>query len=75
MGEAEGKVSVLYMRRRQLGLTQLELAILSGVPQGTISRLEAGKRSRPGAHLLGLLAGVLGCSIEQLLMKAGNPHD
>jgi transcriptional regulator with XRE-family HTH domain len=53
--------SLLKMARRRARLTQRELARRSGVPQPTVSRIEAGRIS-PGYELLDRLLGA--CGIE-----------
>lgn len=52
--------------RRERGLTQGQLAQMTGCYTKDISRWESGKH-RPGSKSLTKLASALGCTIEQLL--------
>ncbi len=63
------KDCALKRLRRQLGLSQLELAALSGVPERTIRSYEQGKVdiAKAQAETLYALARILGCSIEDLI--------
>ena len=57
---------------RQLkGLTQLELAFLTGMTQGAISELEAGKINRCEIPTALKIARSLDCQIEDLLDSTG----
>lgn len=56
--------------RRKKGLSQRKLALLSGVSNSEISRIEAGQRKKPSPGVLRALAGPLGVSYEALLMHA-----
>ncbi|HDY4931399.1 TPA: helix-turn-helix transcriptional regulator [Yersinia enterocolitica] len=55
----------LKERRLEQGLTQHQLAVLSGVKQQTIQRIESGTSHRP-RHLLEI-SEALGCSPHWLL--------
>ncbi|WP_210496308.1 helix-turn-helix domain-containing protein [Pantoea ananatis] len=59
----------LKSKRLELGLTQHQLAILCGVKQQTIQRIEAGTSHRP-RHLLEI-SQALGCSPHWLLNGVG----
>ena len=63
------KDCALKRLRRQLGLSQLELAALSGVPERTIRSYEQGSVdiAKAQAETLYALARILGCSIEDLI--------
>ena len=50
--------------RQQKGLSQTELAKMSGTTQNTISSLETGQYS-PTAYLSGLICKALGCMWEE----------
>lgn len=56
----------LKHRREQLGLKQIDLAILSEISQAQISRYEAGT-SEPTAHALYQLARVLETSADWII--------
>jgi transcriptional regulator with XRE-family HTH domain len=51
--------------RRSRGLSQSELATMSGLARETVSRLERGL-TRPGRGTLLLLAASLGCAVDEL---------
>ena len=55
----------LKERRLELGLTQQQLAIMAGIKQQTIQRIEAGTSHRP-RHLLEI-SEALSCSPSWLL--------
>src|SRR5918911_5468351 len=59
-------VRVKELRERR-GLTQMELAILSGVSRATIARYEAGEQRRPHPATVRKLARVLKVRPEDLL--------
>ncbi len=63
------KEIALKRLRRQLSLSQLELAALSGVPERTIRSYEQGKVdiSKAQAETLFALSEVLRCTIEELI--------
>ena len=54
-------------RRRNAGLTQKQLAQQLGITQGAVSQWE-NKISRPRAQTLKKLAGLLHCSVDELLL-------
>ena len=58
-------------RRRELGLTQRELAERMGVDQSSVANWETGATG-PHRNKLVRLAKVLGCSVEELLDDDGN---
>ena len=62
-----------YLRelRRKKGLTQKELADMSGFSNAEISRIESGDRQKPSPIILKALAPCLGVSYEELLKQAG----
>jgi len=57
----------IKQRREQLGLTQKQLAEMTGMKQNIISRLEHGDTPNPGANVLKRLALALRCSIDWLV--------
>lgn len=59
-------VSVMEVRRRELNMTQVELAEKSGLPQSTISLIESGKYT-PNLRILASLAQILKVSEDDLL--------
>lgn len=56
-------------RRKALGLTQEQLAYRAPVSLKTLQRLESGRFS-PSMTTLRAVAGVLGCSVADLLDEA-----
>lgn len=56
----------LKRRRKELGLTQAELAEKAGIAQNTISGYEAGERFSSRDNL-GKLAKALGCEARDLI--------
>ncbi|ETW95411.1 MAG: hypothetical protein ETSY1_30755 [Candidatus Entotheonella factor] len=65
---------VLQLRKAQ-GLTQDQLADSSGVPQGTISRLERGVSGDVQISTVDKLAMALGVSIEVLLTASSETEE
>lgn len=65
-------MTVLEMRRAELGLTQQELAERAGVHRQTVSAYELRQhRRRPRAAVLGRIAAVLGVPASDLLREVG----
>ena len=62
-------ISRLQMYRKQLGMTQQELAERSGVNLRTLQQYEVGRKElqKAAANNLFALAGALGCRAEALL--------
>ena len=56
---------IMRMWREKRGLTQPELARLSGISQVTISALEIGRNSGGNLDTIELLADALGLSIDE----------
>ena len=56
---------IMRMWRERAGLTQPELAKLSGISQVTISALEIGRNSGGNLDTIELLADALGLSIDE----------
>lgn len=52
--------------REQRGWTQEDLAARSGVPQGTISNIEAGRTQSPRLGSVEALATALGVTVEEV---------
>lgn len=57
----------LLLLRTQAGLTQKQLAALSGIPHNSISRIELGKTPDITTRTLIALAGALGVTTDYLL--------
>jgi transcriptional regulator with XRE-family HTH domain len=55
--------------RRRAGLTQLALALASGVAQNTIAGLETGKQKRVAAATALRIAAALSVPLEALLQR------
>ena len=56
---------IMRMHREKAGLSQYELAELSGIHQVTISALEKGRNSGGNLDTIELLADALGLSIDE----------
>ena len=56
---------IMRMHRERVGLSQLELAELSGIHQVTISALEKGRNSGGNLDTIELLADALALSIDE----------
>ena len=56
---------IMRMHRERAGLSQCELAKLSGISQVTISALEIGRNSGGDLDTIELLADALGLSIDE----------
>ena len=56
---------IMRMHRERAGLSQCELAKLSGISQVTISALEIGRNSGGNLDTIELLADALGLSIDE----------
>lgn len=57
--------------RKNKGITQKELADMSGFSNGEISKVESGDRKKPSPALLKAIAPHLGIPYEVLMNKAG----
>ena len=68
-----GKNLDIANRRTRLGLTQLDIAKLLGLERSTVAKWETGQ-SLPRAELLPKLAGILGCSVDDLLKTKKEEH-
>ena len=70
------KAYLLKMQRKRLGLTQKELARLSGASLRSIQSYEQGTRSLSGASIeqIQALCRVLGCSEQEILSYPGRPQ-
>jgi len=66
-GEFSGLGSRLSIRRKELGLSQVQLAAAVGMTQSVLSRLEAGVHGDVFAASAVRLARALGCSVEWLV--------
>ena len=58
--------------REERKLTQKKLSLISGVPQQTISAIEAGVRKNPGILTLRCLATALECSVDDMVQTDDN---
>lgn len=66
------KKNNLRQRRKELGLTQLDVAKAVGVSEATVSRWESGNIAEVGSGKIAALAGVLQLQPSQLLGTAQN---
>jgi transcriptional regulator with XRE-family HTH domain len=62
---------IIRIRRKELRMSQDELAILADVSQGYISDLEKGKIDNPTVKTIAKIAAALNLNNEQLLNEAG----
>lgn len=62
----------LKTKRKELGLTIIELANLSGVSHPYISQIENGKKGMPSTDVLSKLAEPLGLKFSELMGLAGH---
>ncbi len=60
-------------RRKQLGLSQMDMAKRTGIIQGDISLLERGKKHALWVETLERLAATLGCSLDYLVGRTDDP--
>jgi transcriptional regulator with XRE-family HTH domain len=71
--DRQGLGALLCDARRALGMTQRQLELASGVPQGKISRIERGQ-SYPAVVTLTQLAGAMGLELTfSVSAVAGSP--
>jgi transcriptional regulator with XRE-family HTH domain len=64
----DGEMNLKGIREKR-GLTQEQLADLSGVHQSVISAIERGQTLSPRLDTLKKLAGALGASVEELVAE------
>lgn len=57
--------------RIKRGLSQNQLAKISGVPQSVICDIESGKTKAPRIDTLQAIASALGVTVDELIGKAG----
>lgn len=62
---------LLREMREKKKLSQYQLAVMSGVPQQTISAIESRKRVNPGVETLYPLAKALDCLVDDLYKDDG----
>jgi len=65
--------SYVREKRRELSLTQSQLAEQAGVSRNFVVDIEAGKSKNPGAGSLDHLAKALGLTIQNLIERGGPP--
>ena len=63
----------LRLRRKELKLTQVQLAAISGIEQGTVSDLERGKTKEPAGSTLAGICRALQTSDRWILEGKGEP--
>lgn len=66
---------LLRQEREKKGLSQTELARLSGVKQQNISMIESGERKNPGIETLNALAMALECDLRDLYKPEARKED
>jgi putative transcriptional regulator len=64
----------LKQYRNKAGLTQKELAKLTGIAESTIAMIESGKR-KPSWHSMNRISKVLGISVQILFFNGGNDEE
>lgn len=57
-------LEIINQRKKLKKMTNEELAVLSGVPKGTIDKITSGATKDPKLETLKALARVLGCSLS-----------
>lgn len=67
-------LSPLRTLRRRRGWTQVQLAVLAGLDQTTISKLETGAQSNPDPDTVERLATALGIAPSRLRFSAPEPR-
>lgn len=60
----------IYGRRKDLALTQSELAELANIPQNKISQLESGTYGEPGRDILERLSSALEIDLNYFLLDS-----
>jgi transcriptional regulator with XRE-family HTH domain len=55
------------------GLTQMQLAAAAGITLSAVTQMEIGKVTNPRLGTLKALAGVLGCTLDELAEGSGEP--
>lgn len=68
---AMGIAEIIKKRRAKLGMSQRQLASVSGLSNSEISRIEAGERKRPSPAVLLALSAALDIPYEDLMREAG----
>lgn len=66
----EDIIQAIKLKREERGLTQKELAKVSGVSYSTLTKLEAGFIKNPSIEIMAKLAKELGISIDRLISKS-----
>ncbi len=61
-------MNVIAQKRKELGMSQQNLADLAGVDRTTVSKWEVGE-AKPRASVLIKLKNILGCSIDEILRE------
>lgn len=64
---------LILVKRREVGLSQQQLADQAGVDKGTVSRIERGTIRQPDLQTLAALAVPLGLNTDALVSAAGAP--
>lgn len=67
-----GIEEIIKNRRVELGMSQRQLASLSGLSNSEISRIEAGERRSPSPGVLLALSAALGIPYDVLMSEAGH---
>ena len=71
IGHGQRIGSFIRATREDRGLSSQELSTRSGLPKGTISKIENGLAGRPKTDSLDRIARVLGISLAELYVAAG----
>lgn len=66
---------LLRQEREKKGISQPELARMSGVSQQAISLIESGERKNPGIETMSALAAALGCGLGDLCVPEKKKSD
>ncbi len=60
-------LEIIKSRKRELGLSNIELSQLSGIPLGTLSKIMAGIIDNPKLSTLHAMTKALGCTLDDLI--------
>jgi|LFRM01.1.fsa_nt_gb transcriptional regulator with XRE-family HTH domain len=63
---------MIKQRRTELGMSQRQLASVSGLSNSEISRIESGERKSPSPRVLLALSAALDLSYDALMQEAGH---
>lgn len=65
------RLDILQQKKRELGLTNAQLAALSGVTESTVNKITAGINQNPKLETLLAICRALSCRLDQLIDRDG----